>query len=154
MVKKSAPIQILIFLVFFINIWLTSYAHASTETISLPASYTGNASSFVNIYSTATPISSDSASSGTDVYRVTFKVSSGTGKIKLTTTAGLTVATGYPSNFGSDGLATEISFTATSLATANAAAASLQYQGAEGTLTAAVLNTTTAGGNAAYNSDT
>ena len=154
MVKKSAPIQILIFLVFFINIWLTSYAHASTETISLPASYTGNASSFVNIYSTATPISSDSASSGTDVYRVTFKVSSGTGKIKLTTTAGLTVATGYPSNFGSDGLATQISFTATSLATANAAAASLQYKGGEGTLTAAVLNTTTAGGNAAYNSDT
>ena len=138
---------------FFIFIFFTQ-ANASTETISLPTSYTGNTGSFANIYSTATPISSDSASSGTDVYRVTFKVSSGTGKIKLTTTIGLTAPTGYPANFGSDGAATQISFTASSLATANAAAASLQYIGGEGTLTAAVLNTTTAGRNAAYNSDT
>jgi methionine-rich copper-binding protein CopC len=152
-VKKSTPIKILIFLVFFINIWLTSYAHASTETISLPASYNGSDISFTNIYSTATPISSDSANSGTDVYRVTFKVSSGTGKIKLTTVEGLTAETGYPS-LGTDEETTQISFTATSLATANAAAASLQYKGGEGTLTAAVLNITTAGGNAAYNSNT
>ena len=136
---------------FFIFIFFTE-AHASTETISLPTSYTGNTGSFANIYSTATPISSDSASSGTDVYRVTFKVSSGTGKIKLITTTGLTAATGYTANFGSDGAATQISFKA-SLANANAAAASLQYKGGEGTLTAAVLNTTT-GGDAAYNSDT
>lgn len=136
---------------FFIFIFFTE-AHASTETISLPTSYTGNTGSFANIYSTATPISSNSASSGTDVYRVTFKVSSGTGKIKLITTTGLTAATGYTANFGSDGAATQISFTA-SLANANAAAASLQYKGGEGTLTAAVLNTTTAG-DAAYNSDT
>jgi len=137
---------------FFIFIFFT-HAHASTETISLPTSYTGNTGSFANIYSTATPISSDSASSGTDVYRVTFKVSSGTGKIKLTEKTGLTAPSGYPSDFGDNETATQISFTASSLATANAAAASLQYKGGEGTLTAAVLNTTT-GADAAYNSDT
>ena len=125
----------------------------STETISLPANFTGNTGSFQNIYSTATPITSDSANSSTDDYRVTFKVTGG-GTIKLTTTTNLTAVTGYPSADWTNGSATQISFLAANLDSANAAASSLQYQGAEGVLTASVLNTTTAGANASYNSTT
>jgi hypothetical protein len=125
----------------------------STETISLPANFTGNTGSFQNIYSTATPITSDSANSSTDDYRVTFKVTGG-GAIKLTTTTNLTAVTGYPSADWTNGSATQISFLAADLNSANAAASSLQYQGAEGVLTASVLNTTTAGANASYNSTT
>jgi methionine-rich copper-binding protein CopC len=125
----------------------------STETISLPANFTGSAGSFQNIYSTATPITSDSANSSTDDYRVTFKVTGG-GAIKLTTTTNLTAVTGYPSSDWTSGSATQISFLAADLDSANAAASSLQYQGAEGVLTASVLNTTTAGANASYNSTT
>ena len=125
----------------------------STETISLPANFTGNTGSFQNIYSTATPITSDSANSSTDDYRVTFKVTGG-GTIKLTTTTNLTAVTGYPSADWTNGSATQISFLAANLDSANAAASSLQYQGAEGVLTASVLNTTTADANASYNSTT
>ena len=140
-------------LILSITLVISTIANASTESISLPSSFTGTTASFQNVYSTSTPITSDSASSSTDVYRVTFKVTGG-GYIQLTTTTGLSAVTGYSSSDWTSGTATQISFTATSLSTINAATASLQYKGAEGVLTASVLNTTSAGADASYNSDT
>jgi len=140
-------------LFFVFALFVSTIAKATTESISLPSSFIGTTASFQNIYSTSTPITSDSTSSATDVYRVTFKVTGG-GYIKLTTTTGLSAVTGYSSSDWTSGTATQISYTATSLSTINAATSSLQYKGAEGVLTASVLNTTSAGANASYNADT
>ena len=116
----------------------------SAETISLPASFTGNTTTFQDIYGGGdTPVSTTNPS---DTFRVTFSVSAGV--IQITTTAGLSAVTGYPSANWTSGTATEIAFTG-SLTDINNAAASLQYKGGASVLTASVLNIST-GGDASY----
>ncbi len=128
---------------FLLGISVSSQAW-SADTISLPASFTGNPASFQDIYGVGdTPISTTNPA---DTFRVTFSVSSGF--IKITTTTGLGTVTGYPSGNWTSGTATEIAFTG-SLTDVNNAAASLQYQGGASVLTASVLDIT-AGGDASY----
>ncbi len=128
---------------FLLGVCVSSLAW-SADTISLPASFTGNPAVFQDVYGVGdTPVSTTNPA---DTFRVTFSVSSGV--IQITTTSGLGAVTGYPSANWTSGTATEIAFTG-SLTDVNNAAASLQYKGGASVLTASVLDIT-AGGDASY----
>ena len=139
----------LVRLFFTVTIFLASALHASAaDSISLPSSFVGDSASFKSVYPGGSqPVSSTAT---TDSFRVTFSVSSGS--IQLTQTSGLAAVTGYPSANWTSGTATEIAFTG-SFTNVNNAAASLQYKGVEGVMTASVLNITSSG-DASYFSDT
>ena len=135
-------------LLFLVGVSVSSQAW-SADTISLPSSFTGDPAAFQSIYGVGdTPVTSTNPG---DTFRVTFSVSGG-GVIQITTTTGLTEVTGYPQANWTSGTATEIAFTG-SLTDVNNAAASLQYKGSEGVLTASVLDVS-ADGDASYNPDT
>lgn len=116
----------------------------AADTITLPSSFVGDNTGFQNIYTVGDqPISVDDT---THTFRITFSVSSG--NIQITKTTGLTAVTGYPLADWTSGTATEIAFTGSYTDVSNAAA-SLQYKGTEGVLTASILDITS-GGDASY----